>query len=399
MSYFTFIIKTALEDFRRNKMRTFLTSLGILIGIAAVILLLAFGLGLRKYISDQFESLGANLIYVMPGKIGSSGPGGMIGGIKFDFKDINKLERIKTLELVAPVYARSGVTVKAEGKDSDGEIIASTADINTILNLEVSAGRLLDKTDVEKRTKVVFLGSQVSKDLFLSDDDAVGQTVNIAEQNFKVIGVAKSKGGGGFGGSGLDNHIYTSYTATYSFNPDKKFFAIYAKANNKENIEKAKEEIKEVLLKRYKEDDFSVLEQKEILNTVESIFSIINLILVAIGAISLIVGGIGIMNIMYVSVTERIKEIGIRRAVGAEKKDILFHFLAEAVILSMIGGVLALLISYLIIFFVQKIFPAYIDLMTIFIALSVSSVIGIFFGVFPAKKAADLSPIDAIRYE
>lgn len=380
-------------------MRTFLTSLGILIGVAAVILLLAFGLGLRKYISDQFESLGANLIYVMPGKIGSSGPGGMIGGIKFDFKDVNKLERIKTLELVAPVYARSGVTIKAEGKDSDGEIIASTADINTILNLEVSAGRLLDKTDVEKRTKVVFLGSQVSKDLFLSDDDAVGQTVNIAEQNFKVIGVAKSKGGGGLGGTGLDNHVYTSYTAAYSFNPDKKFFAIYAKANNKENIEKAKEEIKEVLLKRYKEDDFSVLEQKEILNTVQSIFSIINMILVAIGTISLIVGGIGIMNIMYVSVTERIKEIGIRRAVGAEKKDILFHFLAEAVILSMIGGVLALLISYLIIFFVQKIFPAYIDLMTIFIALGVSSVIGIFFGVFPAKKAADLSPIDAIRYE
>lgn len=399
MSYFSFIIRAAFDDFRRSKMRTFLTSLGILIGVAAVILLLAFGLGLRKYISDQFESLGTNLIYVMPGKFSSSGPAGMIGGIKFDFKDVNKLERIKILELVAPVYARSGVTVKAGAEDTDGEIIASTADINIILNLETTAGRLLNKTDVEKRTKVVFLGAQVSKDLFLSDEDAVGQTINIAEQNFKVVGVAKSKGGGGFGGSGLDNHIYMTYTAAYSFNPDKKFYAIYAKTADTESIEIAKEEIKEVLLKRYDEDEFSVVEQKEILNTVESIFGVINLILVAIGAISLIVGGIGIMNIMYVSVTERIKEIGIRRAVGAEKRDILFHFLAESVILSLIGGVLALLISYLIIFFVQKFFPAYIDFPTIAIALGVSSAIGIFFGVFPAKKAADLSPIDAIRYE
>lgn len=399
MNYFIFILKSALEDFRRNKVRTFLTSLGILIGVAAVILLLAFGLGLKKYISDQFESLGANLIYIMPGKVGSSGPSGVIGGIKFDFKDVNKLKRIKTVEVVAPMFARSGVIIKAEGKNVTGEIIASTADVNTILNLEESAGRLFDKADVEKRAKIVVLGSQIADDLFNFADDSIGKTISISDQSFKVIGVVKSKGGGGLGGAGLDNHIYTSYTATYSMNPDKKFFAIYVKARNKEEIPATKEEIKATLLKRYKEDDFSVLEQKEILNTVESIFSIINMVLVAIGAISLIVGGIGIMNIMYVSVTERIKEIGIRRAVGAEKKDILFHFLAESVILSFIGGILALIISFTIVFFIKKVFPAYIDLQTIAVALGVSSAIGVFFGVFPAKKAADLSPMEAIRYE
>ena len=201
------------------------------------------------------------------------------------------------------------------------------------------------------------------------------------------------------GGPDFDTFSYVPYKAAYTFNPDKKFFAFYIKARNEEVIEQTKQNIKDTLLKRYKEDDFSVLEQTEILDAVSSIFAMLNIVLVAIATISLVVGGIGIMNIMYVTVTERTGEIGIRRAIGARKKDILSQFILESVILSLLGGLLGLLVSFLIVLLIHNFFPAYIDLQSILIAIGVSSAIGIVFGVFPAKKAADLSPIDAIRYE
>ncbi len=176
-------------------------------------------------------------------------------------------------------------------------------------------------------------------------------------------------------------------------------FLFLGKAEAVEFLANLKDEIKKTLLKRYNVDDFTVSEASDLLNTVSSIFSVLNLVLVAIAAISLVVGGIGIMNIMYVSVTERIKEIGIRRAIGARKSDILSQFLSESVILSLFGGFLGLVLAWLIVLAVQGLFPAYIDSTSVILALGVSSAIGVVFGVFPAKKAADLSPIDAIRYE
>ncbi len=174
---------------------------------------------------------------------------------------------------------------------------------------------------------------------------------------------------------------------------------MYIKADNEQVIPQIKTQVKTVLTRRYKEDDFSIVEQTEILNAVSSIFSILNTILVLIGAISLVVGGIGIMNIMYVSVVERTREIGIRRAIGATKRDILSQFLAESVILSLIGGIGGIIFSFLIVLLIQRAFPAYIDATSVIIAFGVSSTIGIVFGVFPARKAANLSPIEAIRYE
>lgn len=171
------------------------------------------------------------------------------------------------------------------------------------------------------------------------------------------------------------------------------------KASSKEEIPQLKQDITDTLLKRYKADDFSILEPTDILNAIGSIFTMMNTVLVAIAAISLLVGGIGIMNIMYVTVTERIKEIGIRRAIGATRRDILYQFLIESVILSLFGGLSGLLLAYAIVLLIQRVFPAYINVETILLSLGVSSFIGILFGVFPAKKAADLSPIEAIRYE
>lgn len=400
MTYFIFILRSAFEDFQRNKLRTFLTSLGILIGVASVVLMIAFGLGLKKYINDQFESLGTNLMFIIPGSKNTFlRGGGMVGGIKFDDKDVNKIKRVKTISHVAPIFAKSGVFVEVHGKTEIVEILASTEEIVPIMNLELEEGRLMEKKDAQKGNKIIMLHKTLAEKLFSSASEAIGKNVVSEEQNFRVIGILKSKGGGGFGGGSMDDHVYIPMKASYSFNPDKKYFGIYFKTDSKDVILETKEEVKNVLLKRYDKDDFTVMEQTELMETISSIFSIINTILVAIAAISLIVGGIGIMNIMYVSVIERIREIGIRRAIGATKDDILYQFLAESVILSLLGGFLGLTISFVVVFFIQKYFPAYIDFFSVLIALGVSSAIGIIFGVLPAKKAADLAPIEAIRYE
>ncbi len=398
-NYFIFILKAAIDDFFHNKGRTLLTSLGILIGVMAVILLLAFGLGLKKYIDNQFESLGANLIMVVPGGKNTFLQGGFVGGIKFDERDVSKLKRIKTISYITGAYAKPGSKIQVGGKTEITEVIASNEEIVQVMNLQVEQGRLFEKKDIQKGNKIIMIYSPLAEKLFGSTDNVVGQNVDVEKQTYKIIGILKSKGGGGLGGANIDHQSFIPFKASFSFNPDKKYFGIYLKAINKEAVAETKTEIENILRKRYDKDDFSVLEEKEIMETISSIFNIINTVLVAIAAISLIVGGIGIMNIMYVTVTERIREIGIRRALGARRNDILFHFLIESVILSLLGGLLGLMISFIIVLLIQKLFPAYIDLGSVLLALGVSSAIGVIFGVFPAKKAADLSPIDAIRYE
>lgn len=402
MQYFIFILKSSIDDFRRNKIRTFLTSLGILIGVASVVLLMAFGLGLKRYIGQQFESLGTNLLFIMPGNITSSSgfaAAGGVGGISFDQKDVATVKRVKNSGIVMPMYVKFAKTQHG-GNSATYEMIASTADVFTGLNFEAQYGSVFSKADNDQGRKVVFLGFKSAEKLFGDAASAVDGMVKIEDQSFKVIGVARSKGGGGIGGASMDEHIFIPLkTASLIFNPTKKYYAIYAKALPSADLNTVKDDIRKALLKRYKPDDFSVAEQKEILSTVESIFTILNSVLIAIATISLVVGGIGIMNIMYVSVIERIREIGIRRAIGATRNDILSQFLTEAIILSLLGGFLGLGLSFVVVLLIQPIFPAYIDLNSILIAVGVSSAIGITFGFFPARKAANLSPIEAIRYE
>lgn len=403
MYYFIFILKSAFFDFSRNKGRTLLTSLGILIGVLSVVLLMAFGLGLRRYIQQQFEAIGTNLLRVVPGKVIQNGNfrgggGSSFGGIRFDEQDVVRLKRIKSADYVVPLFTKS-ITATFGRNKYFTDMYSSSAEVFSALNVVPEYGEIFTKNDVEKRAKVAVIGPKVATELFSDAKSAVGEKIKIEGQTFTIIGVTESKGGGGFGGPDVDGFVYIPYKTGYIFNTDKKFAAIIVRAKSESVMAETKAEVTDTLLKNYEEDDFSVIESTEILNAIGSIFGIMNLVLVAIAAISLVVGGIGIMNIMYVTVTERIKEIGIRRAIGARRNDILYQFLIESVILSLFGGLLGLIIAYLIVLFIQRFFPAYIDLQTVALSLGVSSIIGVVFGVFPAKKAADLSPIDAIRYE
>ncbi len=400
MNYFLFIIKSSFNDLLKNKVRSFLTTLGIVIGVTAVVLLLAFGLGLKNYIADQFNNLGKNLVFVLPGQVfnRSGGFSGLRSSMSFDERDYQNLKRTKHQVAVVPIFQKSGL-FQAEGKTEQGSLYGTSAEIFLVRNLNPQYGETFEEKDLIKKAKVAVLGPEIARKLYGSEEDALGKKIKIEEQTFRVIGVLETKGGGGLGGPNLDTFVYVPYRTLFGITGKKDFNTFLLKATSEDEIPLLKKEIEEIMLKRYKEDDFSIADAKEILSTIQSIFSILNMVLVGIGAISLIVGGIGIMNIMYVSVTERTREIGIRRAIGALEKDILYQFLAESVILSLMGGLIGLAISHVVVLLVRKFFPAEINFLSMFLAVFVSSAIGIFFGVFPARKAAKLSPIEAIRYE
>lgn len=399
MNYTFFLFKTVLEDFKRNKTRTFLASLGILIGVLSVVMLIALGLGLRNYISQQFESMGSNLVAVMPGADLSEGglqsfSSSLTSAVRFDERDLALLQRISTLEYVVPMFTTSKV-VESEGERALGTIIGTNGDFFSLMNLNPEAGRVLSQSEGEKQTKDVVLGNRVAGDLFEEVDMAIGKSLRINNLRYRIVGVVES-----MGDPEVDGGVFMPYKTSYgSLNPDKKFYAFYLGVENEEDIESAKQQVEDVLARRYDADGFSISEQAELLEVVDQIFGVINGVLVAIGSISLIVGGIGIMNIMYANVTERTKEIGIRRALGATERDILFQFLTESLLLSLFGGVMGIILSTLIVLLVQPFFPAAINLFSVFIAVAISSGIGIFFGVFPARRAARLTPIEAIRYE
>jgi len=390
------LVKSAISDFRRNKVRTFLTSLGITIGVLAVVMLIALGLGIKNYIREQFENLGANLIAVLPGSgfAGGRFGAGLVGGTKFDEKDLKELERIPQLKYVVPVFFKTA-RIEADGKKEFGYIRGVGEDFFKLRNVKIKIGRQFTASENQAGVKVAVVGNTLAEKLFGTSNKALGKTIRFEKQRFKVIGVIEKSGN-----SEEDFGVVLPYKSTFgSINPEKTFWGINLGVESERQVETAKSRVKETLLKRYKEDDFSVVEQTEILSTINQIFNILNSVLIAIGSISLLVGGVGIMNIMYASVTERTKEVGIRRAIGATEKDILLQFLSEAVLLSFLGGFLGLLVSIIIVVLVKPFFPLSLNFFSVIITLTVSSGIGIFFGVFPARRAAKLPPIEAIRYE
>ena len=394
MNSFQFYLKEGFRDVWTNKGRSFLTSLGIIIGVYSVIMLLSLGEGLKIYIQQQFDSLGTNLIFVIPGQPQNSGP--MVGGVKFTESDYRKLQSGLSEAKVVPTILKS-ITATSRKDQLTTSLMGSNQDLSLVYNLQPTKGRFFSKSEELSGRKVVVLGAKVAEDLFNSSP--VGQTLDINDLKFKVVGVLEQKGGGGFSGPSFDDYLYTPYKAVQLLTNERTFYAFYIKANTQEDVAITQAKAERILLKNHKAEDFSLNTQDELLSTVSSIFAMINTVLIGIAAISLLVGGIGITNIMYVTVTERTKEIGIRRAIGAQENNILYQFLTLSLLLTFVGGLVGIGLAYLTSLVVYQFFPATITTEAVTIAFVVCAVIGTIFGVFPARKAAKLSPVEAIRYE
>ena len=394
------VSRVAIRALVTNKTRSVLTTLGIIIGVMAVILLVSFGSGLEKMITQQFEDLGTNLLFVMPGKFQfrdsrEGGPPGVASN-KLTQKDAERVARkAPSVESTLPITTTSA-TVTYRREETSTFIVGSTQEYETFRKSPVESGSWFEKKDVDSGKRVAVAGSTVVENLFGSRDP-IGEKVSISGKKYEIVGVLESKGAT-FGNDQDDQLIIPITSLKQHFNIDKLSY-FYVQVHEGADLDKSTREIKEVLGTRLEEDEFSVLNSQELLSTFQSILGTITAALGGIAAISLLVGGIGIMNIMLVSVTERTREIGLRKAVGATPKTILFQFLIEAVILSLLGGIIGTLLGVLIGFVANNFLPVNTPLWAVLVAFGVSAAVGIIFGVYPARRAAKLSPIEALRYE
>lgn len=402
---FSSLAKTAFISISRNKMRSFLTTLGVVIGVLSVILLTSIGNGLTVFVEQQFQTLGSNLLIVSPGEIVSE-DGGFnqeaaalaLTTSKLSTQDVSALERVGyPLGDVAPVI-EGGVEVRTDQGKRQGFSVATTPAYSTLRNTNAQQGRFFTESDVSSNRKVAVIGSKIAEKLFVGVDP-IGKDVTLNRIRFQVIGVAEPKSSGSFGGPDIDSSVYIPVTTARSALGQEKISYILVQASDKKDIERAKERIESVMSKRLNEEDFSITDQAEILKTIQTILGTLTVGLAGIAAISLVVGGIGIMNIMLVAVSERTREIGLRKALGATPKSILIQFLIESAVLSTLGGTIGIILGILGALGIRAFFPATPALNSILLAFGVSLATGIVFGVFPARKAAALNPIEALRYE
>lgn len=397
------IIKVSKDSLMSNKVRSFLTMLGVIIGVAAVILLVSIGEGARTYIHRELGNLGTNILVVVPGKTSAKGgfhPPEASTVRKLIYDDALLIKRrAKHVDDAVPVMFGSA-KVKYLNQSRDNSIVGSTETYFNIRNLKVDSGRFITESEVDAKRKVCILGRTVKRDLF-GDKNALGALVSIGDSKYRVVGVMEKKGV--TLGIDFDDIVFIPTTAAQELFDTDRLFNITIKVKSANEIHEATEEIKQILIKRHAgKEDFTVMSQDEMLGVMNKILNIMTAVLAGIAAISLVVGGIGIMNIMLVSVRERTREIGIRKALGAKNSDILLQFLVESMTLSIIGGAGGILfagtVSFIIPYFVEFL-PTQLELWSIVLAFLFSAAVGIFFGVYPARKASLYDPITALRYE
>ena len=402
-------LKIALRALRVNKMRSFLTMLGIIIGIAAVIAMVAIGTGAEKMISDQISSMGSNLILVIPGSTTSGGLRAGAGGAQTLTYDDAKAVRNEcpSVQTVAPTVRSSGQVVFGNQNWST-IIMGCTPEMLEVREWSLAAGRNFTSSDIDGATKNCILGQTVADNLF-GAADPLGKIIRIKKVPFVVVGLLARKGQSPQG-SDQDDVIFvplrTAQRKLLGSQFPNSIGAMMVKAKSSSDLAKAEEEVTALLDQRHRigpsrDRDFTVRNLTEILAVSEQASKVMSLLLGAVASISLIVGGIGIMNIMLVSVTERTREIGIRMAIGAKQRDILLQFLTEAVLLTTFGGLIGMALGVGGATLVAKLlgWPTLVSLEAIVIAFVFSAAVGIFFGFYPARKAAALNPIEALRYE
>lgn len=402
---YTTLGKTALTSILRNKTRSFLTTLGVIIGVLSVILLTSIGNGLTVFIEQEFQDLGSNLLIVTPGEIvskegGFSGqdPALSFANSKLTLSDSEALSRAGyPISAAVPLIAVNG-EARTGGLKRKGMVVGTTAQYSVVRNTPADKGRFLTDADVGGNRKVVVIGAKIAEVLF-PGANPVGQNVTISNTRFEVVGVAEKKAAGGFGGPDIDSFMYVPISVARSTLGSDKLMEIMVQAANKNSLPQAQALITSVMSRRLDPKDFAVTDQAEILKTIQTVLGTLTIGLAGIAAISLVVGGIGIMNIMLVAVSERTREIGLRKALGATPANIMVQFLIEAAVLSTLGGVVGIVLGVLGALAIHNFFPATPALNSILLAFGVSLATGIVFGVFPARKASLLSPIEALRYE
>lgn len=401
------IIEEAIQTLKVNKMRTILAVLGIVIGIGSVIALISLGQASEQSITNQIESLGSNLLTITPGSVQSGNVRGAAGGgTTLTYDDAKAIETSPKITSVAKVSAE--VSKRSQiitGKNNtNSQVYGVTPVYSEIKKIDIASGQFITERDLLSLSKVAVLGPSVAEDLF-GQINPVGATVRIDKQTFKVIGVTKEKGGSGI--TNQDDMVYVPLTTAMKVLYGQNYLSsISIEAKSEEVMVTAQDEVGYLLLERHKltdptKADFRIMNQSDILSTASSITGTLTSLLSGIAAISLLVGGIGIMNIMLVTVTERTREVGLRKALGAKKKAIIYQFLTEAILLTIIGGVLGMILGIIVFFVLSKIMglPFTISISSISLAIGVSGVIGVVFGWYPARKAAELQPIEALRYE
>lgn len=399
----------AFESLAANKVRSALTILGIVIGVGAVIALVSIGRGAENTITGSIEGFGTNLLFVFRG--GSEDVRNPKPITLGDAEAIADPFQAPSVVGVAPVLTGSA-RLTASGESTSTTLYGATPDYAQVRNINVVEGNFIDESHILGRSSVVVLGPDTAENLFGRREGLVGETVRIEGQPFRVIGILESRGGSAF--SNEDDQalipLTTSQVRLLRRSANDRVDVIFAQAISPQAVSQAAEEISQVLRTRHRTeigaDDFTILSQQDFVATAGTITNVLTIFLGGIAAISLLVGGIGIMNIMLVSVTERTREIGLRKAVGAKKIDILIQFLAESSVLSMVGGVIGIMLGWGISYIVGQIAAANdaainpsLSLDTILLATLFSTAVGLFFGIYPANRAANLEPVEALRYE
>jgi len=386
-----------------NKARSGLTMLGIVIGIASVIAMVSIGNGAKLSIQTSIESLGSNLLSILPGVV-QPGRGIVSSGrgsaqtLKND--DVDVIKTIDGVVNISPEFSRR-FQVVATGNNTNTTVTGATPDYLTVHNLVLANGSFISDANQRSIGRQVILGSTVATDLF-ADQDPLGKTLRVNKVTFTVIGVLGAKGGAGF--SGPDDMIFVPLSTMQKILSGEDYLSMIAvSVGDKNKMAEVKNLATMALLDKHRvaEADFSIISQEDILGTLSTVIDTFTLFLAAIASISLLVGGIGIMNMMLTTVTERTKEIGLRKAIGAKRSDINFQFLSEAVVLTFIGGFLGIILGWVICLIVTStgIVQTQVSLSSVLLAFGVSAGIGIIFGYYPARRAGKLNPIDALRYE